>query len=90
MLIRYIKEKLGKANVVNQPDANYSKERNKELGIRTFEDIKNMAPMERSKLDTKLKPKMGNIAKGRQQIAKDALKREKELKAIDQGVADAD
>ena len=85
-----IKEKLGKANMVNQPDANYSKEKNKELGIRTFEDIKNMAPMERSKLDTKLKPKMDKIAKGRERIAKDALKREKELKAMEQGAVDAD
>ena len=85
-----IKEKLGKVNVLNQPNANYSKERNEELGNYTHDQWLRCAPQERKNVDRKKKPKQSEITKGREQIAKDALKREKELKAIEQGAADAD
>ena len=85
-----IKEKLGKANIVNQPDPYYSEEENKRLGKYTHRQWMECAPMERKNVDIKNKPNQNKIAKGREQIAKDALKREKELKAIEQGAADAD
>ena len=89
-LMQKIKEKLGKANVVNQPSPYYSEAENKRRGIYTHRDWLECAPRERKNVDKKKKPKQSEIAKGREQIAKDALKREKELKAIEQGAVDAD
>ena len=85
-----IKEKLGKVNAVIQPDSYWSQKENERLGNYTHDQWLHCAPQERKNVDKKKKPKQSEITKGREQIAKDALKREKELKAIEQGAADAD
>ena len=85
-----IKEKLGKANSVIQPDAYWSQKENERLGNYTHDQWMRCAPQERKNVDRKKKPKQSEITKGREQIAKDALKREKELRSIEQGAADTD
>ena len=89
-LMQKIKEKLGQVKSVIQPDAYWSEKENKRRGIYTHRDWLECAPQERKNVDRKKKPKQSEITKGREQIAKDALKREKELKAIEQGASDAD
>ena len=81
-----VKELLG-ANVIKGADPYWSAEKNKELGKYTYEDWKQMNPRERSKVKN---PKFQEIDKGRSEIAADALRREKELKAIEQGAVDTD
>ena len=85
-----IKEKLGKVNVVNQPGADWSEKENEKRNIMTHEKFKHVDPRKRKDIDKDKKPKQSEITKGRAQIAKDALKREKELRSIEQGAADAD
>jgi len=85
-----IKEKLGKVNVVNQPGADWSEKENEKRNIMTHEKFKHVDPRKRKDIDKDKKPKQSEITKGREQIAKDALKREKELRSIEQGAADAD
>ena len=78
-----IKEYLGKANVINQPDANWSREKNDELGKYTHDEWLRCDPRKRK--DVKKKPKASEITKGREQIAKDAFEREKDLRRKEQG-----
>jgi hypothetical protein len=85
-----IKEKLGKVNVVNQPGADWSEKENEKRNIMTHEKFKHVDPRKRKDIDKDKKPKQSEITKGREQIAKDALKREKELRSIEQGAADTD
>ena len=89
-LMQRIKEKLGQVKSVIQPDSYWSQKENERLGNYTHDQWLHCAPQERKNVDKKKKPKQSEIAKGREQIAKDALKREKELKAMEQGAADAD
>ena len=85
-----IKEKLGKVNVVNQPGADWSEKENEKRNIMTHEKFKHVDPRKRKDIDKDKKPKQSEITKGREQIAKDALKKEKELRSIEQGAADTD
>jgi hypothetical protein len=85
-----IKEKLGKVNVVNQPGADWSEKENEKRNIMSHEKFKHVDPRKRKDIDKDKKPKQSEITKGREQIAKDALKREKELRSIEQGAADTD
>lgn len=87
-LMQKIKEKLGHAKSVIQPDAYWSQKENQKLGNYTHDQWLHCDPRKRG--EVKKNPKQSEITKGRAQIAKDALKREKELRAIEQGAADAD
>jgi hypothetical protein len=85
-----IKEKLGQVKCVVQPDSEWSKRENERLNIITNEKLRHWDPRKRGEIPKEQKPKESEITKGREQIAKDALKKEKELKAMEQGAADAD
>lgn len=67
-----IKEFLGQANVVNQPDANWSREENERLGNYTYDQWKQCDPRKRSGI--KQKPKQADIDAGRRSIADTAIK----------------
>lgn len=82
-----VKELLGSKLVVN-PDPYWSEKENDEKGIYTHDQWMHCDPRKRK--DVQKKPKQSEITKGREQIAKDALKREKELKAIEQGAVGID
>ena len=89
-LMQKIKEKLDKVKCVVQPGIDWAQKENERLGNITGEQLRHLDPRKRKDIPREKKPKESEIAKGREQIAKDALKREKELKAIEQGAADSD
>ena len=89
-LMQKIKEKLGQVKCVVQPDSDWARKENEKLGNVTYEGLKHWDPRKRGEIPKEQKTKESEIAKGRERIAKDALKKEKELKAIEQGAADAD
>lgn len=82
-----LRELLGKTNIVNQPSPYWSEKENERLGNFTHDQWLRMDPRKRKDVEN---PNFQDIDAGRAEIASDALKREKELKAIEQGAVDTD
>jgi hypothetical protein len=82
MRYQAVRELLGATQIVN-PDAYWSQQKNKELGKYTHDEWLRCDPRKRK--DVKKKPKASEITKGREQIAKDAFEREKDLRRKEQG-----
>ena len=82
MRYQAVKELLGTSIVAN-PDPWWSERKNDELGIYTHDQWKRCDPRKRK--DVKKKPKESEITKGREEIAKDAFEREKDLRRKEQG-----
>ena len=81
------KQKIRPNNIVTNADSYWSGKENERLGNYTHDDWLRCAPQDRKNHKN---PKQSEIVKGREEIARDALKREKELKAIEQGAVDTD
>ena len=83
--LQRIKELLGKVEVNKNPSPYWSDEENERRGVFTHDQWLRMDPRKRKDVEN---PNFKDIDKGRAEIAADALRREKELKAMEQGASE--